>query len=119
MASSAAPGRPSELLTAASIAAVERNLHELRRVVVGRRMSQTKPGGLSAYGDFSVSDFHLRLGPQHTGTGTGPRRDGPLLAVERTTDAPRCTVRRSQMSVAQARDTIADDPVTPQQDAAA
>ncbi len=35
-----------ELLTTASIATVERNLHELRRVVVGRRMSQTKPGGL-------------------------------------------------------------------------
>ena len=27
-------------------ASVERNLHELRRVLVGPRMSQTKPGGL-------------------------------------------------------------------------
>ena len=67
----------------------------------------------SAYGDFSVSDFHLRLGPQHTGTATGPRRVGPLSAGERTTDAPGCTVRRSRISVAQAQDTIADDPATP------
>ena len=35
-----------ELLAAASISTVERNLREFRRVVVGRRMSQTKPGGL-------------------------------------------------------------------------
>ena len=35
-----------ELLASASVATVERNLHELRRVLVGRRMSQTKPGGL-------------------------------------------------------------------------
>ncbi|MHB1526840.1 MAG: hypothetical protein ACYCZN_11280 [Candidatus Dormibacteria bacterium] len=35
-----------EPLASASGATVERNLHELRRVLVGRRMSQTKPGGL-------------------------------------------------------------------------
>ena len=35
-----------ELLASASVAIVERNLHELRRVLVGRRMTQTEPGGL-------------------------------------------------------------------------
>ena len=35
-----------ELLASASVGTVERNLHELRRVLVGRRMSQSKPGGL-------------------------------------------------------------------------
>ena len=35
-----------ELLASASVATVERNLHELRLVLVDRRMSQTKPGGL-------------------------------------------------------------------------
>ncbi len=35
-----------ELLASASVATVERKLHEFRRVLVGRRMSQTKPGGL-------------------------------------------------------------------------
>ena len=35
-----------ELLATASVSTVERNLREFRRVVVGRRMSQTKPGGL-------------------------------------------------------------------------
>ena len=37
---------PIELLASASLATVERNLHELRLVLVGGRMSQTKPGGL-------------------------------------------------------------------------
>ncbi len=35
-----------DLLATASVSTVERNLREFRRVVVGRRMSQTKPGGL-------------------------------------------------------------------------
>ena len=35
-----------QLLPSASCATVERNLHELRLVLVGRRMSQTMPGGL-------------------------------------------------------------------------
>ena len=35
-----------ERLASASVATVERNPRELRRVLVGRRMSQTKPGGL-------------------------------------------------------------------------
>lgn len=35
-----------ELLGSASVATVERNLRELRHILVGWRMSQTKPGGL-------------------------------------------------------------------------
>ena len=35
-----------KLLATASLATVERNLHDLRRGLVSRRMSQTKPGTL-------------------------------------------------------------------------